>query len=232
MTADAVVVTDETAREVLMRRHVLAPTAVDVVTQGYPLLEAGGQADAIATTPGLNLVYTGSIYPFRPIDPLLAAVSASEGVTLHVAAVEAPASLRDAARREPSKFVVHGHMPHENALSLQRRADVVVNIGNRLEAQVPGKLYEYLSSGRPILHLQSHDPDPGARLVERLARGWVVANEDLAIRALLGDLAGRKAEGLLLEGVDVSEQAVEQYRWDRLARKYEGILRRVTAIDN
>jgi len=227
--ADAVVVTDERAQVLLASRHGLDAAAIDVVTQGYPQRQSSGRQPTPADMEMLDLAYTGSLYAFRPIEPLLAAVTACPGVRLHVATTAASESLATAARRNPSRFILHGHLSHQVALELQESCDAVVNIANRLEAQVPGKLYEYLSSGRPILHLRSADDDPGSRLVRRLARGWDVANEATAIRALLEELVLRKSKGTLLEGLDLGESAITPFRWDELARKYETILRRATA---
>jgi glycosyltransferase involved in cell wall biosynthesis len=72
----------------------------------------------------------------------------------------------------------HGYLPHEEALALVRSADALFLPMHRLprggrSTIVPGKLYEYLASGRPLL---AAVPDGDARdLVE--GADWTVACE-------------------------------------------------------
>ena len=76
---------------------------------------------------------------------------------------------------------------------MQRQADVLINIANDDMTQIPGKFYEYLGSGRPILHL-SNASEPVAEAIVRLRRGWVCANTHEAIRGQLAALVRAKAD--------------------------------------
>lgn len=218
--ADAVVVTNEKTRAEMIERH--GPDTAGklaIVPQGCPDREPA-QASRAVPEPGLELVYTGAFYPFRPAEPLLEAVAACEGVRLRIASALPPESAIGLAARHPDKIVLCGHLAHGDSLALQDQADVLVNIGNLLPAQVPGKLFEYLSSGRPILHLRSTERDAGADLVDSLRRGWVAWNRSDAVGPLLRELAARKRAGVLADGLDLSDETIAPYRWSALAARY------------
>jgi glycosyltransferase involved in cell wall biosynthesis len=75
-----------------------------------------------------------------------------------------------------------GPLTHAQSRSLQRRADLLMLWKPRgYPTMVPGKLYEYLDAGRPVLAVLPED-DEAAELVRR-AGGDVVAPDDRAALA-------------------------------------------------
>ena len=87
-----------------------------------------------------------------------------------------------------------GHLPRGQAIALQRAAQAVLLITS---TEVPGKLFEYLACGRPIIALA--DRNAAARIVEETGTGIAIAPHDSdaiasAIRsALRGELDRRYA---------------------------------------
>ncbi|MBD9479343.1 glycosyltransferase [Pseudoxanthomonas sp. PXM02] len=221
--ASAVVVTDASARDLLGQRYAQSLDRIHVISQGYPSSIPREPSRAGADAP-LSLVYTGSLYPFRPIEPLLDAVLDMEGVILHVATASPSPALEAAAGQGSLRVVHHGHLGHGEALALQAQADIVVDIGNRLSAQLPGKIYEYFASARPILHLNGGDGDPAPALLDRLRRGWSCDNNTHKIRGLLSGLAVKKRNGHLCSDLDLAEERVLPFRWDSLALSYSRVI--------
>jgi glycosyltransferase involved in cell wall biosynthesis len=86
-----------------------------------------------------------------------------------------------------------GHVPRPAALALQRRADVLLLVTSRNPSEATGKLFEYLTAGRPILALA--DGNEAARIVSETRTGVVVPPDDVdAISGALRDaVAGRLA---------------------------------------
>ncbi len=79
---------------------------------------------------------------------------------------------------------MHGPLPHAETRAIQRRADLLAlwrPEGEGLRTMVPGKLYEYMDTGRPILALW-RPGEEAAGLVAR-AGGTVVAPGDRAALA-------------------------------------------------
>lgn len=71
-----------------------------------------------------------------------------------------------------------GNRPHAETLAMEAGADVLLLVKSRSERYrdlVPGKLYEYLGAGRPVLAIAPEGP--AADLVRRFGMGWV-ANPD------------------------------------------------------
>ncbi|MDO1527644.1 glycosyltransferase [Fulvimonas sp. R45] len=218
-SAAAISVTTAQTRELLIARHGIAPERIFVLPQGYddrvthaawnpglPALELGGE---------LNLLYTGRFYPFRRPLALLEAVLAQPRVRLAVAAPEVAPEYLAFADRSGGRIVFLGEQPHEYVLELQRRCDVLVNIGNALAAQTPGKLFEYLGSGKPILHCYSEESDPANALVRTWGRGWVCRNDRADIEAFLASLLASPRERCAELSRD--GDAAAEYGWSMLA---------------
>jgi glycosyltransferase involved in cell wall biosynthesis len=86
-----------------------------------------------------------------------------------------------------------GSLSHDGAAALQRDADVLLLLtapGHTSEAT--GKLFDYLTAGRPILALARENE--ASRIVRETGTGWVVAPDD--VDAIMRALAGA-AEGTL-----------------------------------
>jgi len=225
--ATGIIVTTEATATLLRERHG-RNHGIHVLTQGFdrtPVLPAaGGVFD-----PGrLELLYTGTLYAFRRIDALLEAVAATPGVRLNIASVTVPEYVLAAASACPERIRLLGFLPHLSAMALQRRAGVLVNLANDDPVQIPGKFYESLGAGRPVLHLANHD-DPVAARIRALRRGWVERHDAGAIAARLRALAQTHTEGRLDEGLRLDAADVDECSWQALARRLDAILRDAAA---
>lgn len=224
--ADHVLVTSEKTRQTLADRHGLAMHRCTVVTQGFDGNNAGTcvAAEATAHDAPLVLLYTGSFYSFRRADGLLDAIAAVPGVRLDIASVQVPSSVAKFAHAHPEKVRLLGFLGHADAMRRQREADVLVNLANADPVQVPGKLYEYLGAGRPILHLGASGDDAAASLVQQLRRGWVCGTDGRAIAVMLGALVDRHRLRTLQHGLDMRLGQVHEFTWGRLAERIEAVL--------
>ena len=50
-----------------------------------------------------------------------------------------------------NQIFYHGRVSHDEVLGIQRNADILLNFGNANSNMIPCKIFEYISSGRPIL---------------------------------------------------------------------------------
>lgn len=48
----------------------------------------------------------------------------------------------------------------DTSYDVMLRADILVNIGNSVTFQTPGKIFEYMAMGKPIIHFQKTEDDP------------------------------------------------------------------------
>jgi hypothetical protein len=151
----------------------------------------------------------------------------AERVEVHLAGVLSADDVAVTAASAAARRVrAPGYLPHADAVALIRSADLLFlpmhHLPDGEEASiVPGKTYEYLASGRPIL--AAVPPGDAARLVEASGRGTVCAPNDVAAmrRAVASHVAGdaQVADG----GLDLDELA-----WPSRAARFADVLGRVT----
>ncbi|HVI25731.1 MAG TPA: glycosyltransferase [Xanthomonadaceae bacterium] len=223
--ATHVVVTTVEARRLLLERHALDPARVSVLTQGFEDRGASGPVAPVAASGDLRLFYGGRFYPFRQAGQLLSAVAGSSGVRLDIASPEPPQGYERFAAQADGRIRYLGHLPHDEVLALQRQADVLVSIGNDgMAAQTPGKLYEYLGAGRPILHLLgAGGTDPAGPLIERLGAGWSCANDAQLLARLLEKLLDGKHNGALAQA-QAGTGGPSAFGWSRIGRRYSALV--------
>lgn len=53
-----------------------------------------------------------------------------------------------------------GFKPHDYVNRILQEADFLLSIGNSFSMMSPSKIYEYMSTGKPIIHIYSYDKDP------------------------------------------------------------------------
>lgn len=58
------------------------------------------------------------------------------------------------------RFVRPGPLPPAEAAALEAGADLLLSLGNLYDNQMPSKLFGYLGSGKPVLHLAVSETDP------------------------------------------------------------------------
>src|SRR5690606_335842 len=61
---------------------------------------------------------------------------------------------------------VHGLVEREIANEAMLQADVLVNIGNQTDYQLPSKVIDYMSTGKPVINLAAIAADSSARLFQ------------------------------------------------------------------
>ena len=222
--ADHVLVTTPSARRLLLDRHA-GSAPITVLTQGFDDSECHPGFHVDTDPDRLELLYTGSFYRFRTVDVLLRAVLETPGIRLNVATIHVPDELLAASRQYPRQIRLLGFLPHLQALAWQRAADVLVNLANSDPTQVPGKCYEYMGAGRPILHLGDDADDAVAAEIRARDRGWVCPSESAEVVAKLRELVRKRSEGRLDEGLSLEREGVSEFGWGRLAGQLEQVAR-------
>ena len=222
-SAAAVVVTSERTRALMQIRHGLPDQRLHVITQGFEELHRGG----IARGDRLRVAYTGRVYPFRNPIRVLEALTDKTGIQLELAVPDPPEWFAKLLPRPGVRL--HGHLSQPAAVALQCDVDVLLLVGNADATQVPGKLYEYLGSARPILYVAQDSEDEGGSLVKTLHRGWVVRDDANEIGDALVRLRELKCADALASAFDLREECVAPYSWKALAARYGEILANIAA---
>jgi hypothetical protein len=82
---------------------------------------------------------------------------------------------------------------------------------------MPGKLVEYLGSGKPILHCQSAEDDPAVELMQQWRCGWVCRNESASLLALLDQLVASPQR--VVDAAVGDAEAIAGRGWSQLGAK-------------
>lgn len=158
---------------------------------------------------GLDILPRSHLYLLEALERL-----ALPGVELHL--------VGQASNDTGSPVVrARGYLPHSEAVGLIRGADLLflpmhdLPMGTRSRI-VPGKTYEYLASGRPIL---AAVPDGDARdLLEEAGTAFLTRPRDVeSMMAVVSDLVARKERGDPPPAL--REDAVAPYERRRLTRR-------------
>jgi glycosyltransferase involved in cell wall biosynthesis len=208
--ADAVLVPNEAARRLLVRRHASLAQRCMVLSQGYDDRHETGSdcaSSSAGATDRLELLYTGRLYRFRNPTNLLRALGRVDGVRLTMVLADPPTDGMLDGMDQDGRLRVLGPRRHAEVLALQQQADVLVSLGNRgMPEQVPGKVFEYLGTRKPILHISTGEDDTAAGILGQFRRGWQCADDDRAIEVLIRGLRQRQQAGCLAEGLQLAPE--------------------------
>lgn len=118
---------------------------------------------------------------------------------------------------------IKGYLPHEEAIQMQLDATVLLLVLNDVpnaKGHIPGKLFEYLASGRPILGIGPVDGD-AARIVEETGAGlFFNVWDNTKIKNGLRQLFHTWIRGRL----DISDAEICMYERKYLSMKIIGLL--------
>lgn len=225
--AAGIVVTSDATARLLAERHAIGLEKFEVVTQGFDPPQAAGKGAPPGDASPLQLVYCGRFYPFRDPTPLFDAVaSLPSQVEWRLATPGIPVAFARNPGQVPNILDL-GFLSHARSLALQAGADVLVNFANADPRQIPGKFFEYLGAGKPILHISAHEEaDEQARMLLALRRGWVLPPDAGVIAAHLSALAGRRRAGQLEAELDLGMDKVQRYSWPMLGSQFAATIER------
>lgn len=158
---------------------------------------------------GVGIVYTGALFGWRNLEPVLRALrsfldrhpeaEARESKLRVAGALDAAqvSSLRATAASlgVSSHVEVLGLLPRHEALGLLARSRLAVVLAQGQVVEVPAKLYEPVGMGIPCVVLAPAESAPAAEAM-RLGAKWVGPNDHEALARLLEDVwAGRVRVG-------------------------------------
>jgi len=123
------------------------------------------------------------------------------------------------------KIIFLGHQPHNRVIGLQKGASVLLLIGWRGGYQVPGKLFEYLASRKPIMAIRYDYNDVAARFIERYSRGIIVDNNVEEIANVIKSLYSSWKDNQLDSLFNLNE--IDEFTWKVLSRKLECVFQAV-----
>jgi glycosyltransferase involved in cell wall biosynthesis len=183
-TADKITICSESWKRDL---EVLGAHDVGVIFWGYD--DCDVQEKPESRSPKFTISYFGRLGPDRSISVFWKAVAdlAKHHPTFgNDIEIELVGFIGQAVRDEITSFGLHdkvkilGHISRREALAGMRRSQVlllVINDEPKAQGRLPGKLFEYLASRRPILLLGPEGSD-AASILDELRAGWTCGYHD------------------------------------------------------
>lgn len=82
----------------------------------------------------------------------------------------------------PDRIICRGNMSIDKTREEIENADILVNIGNIMKNQIPSKIFEYISSGKPIINICYDKECPSIPYIERYPNSINIYQSDEKIR--------------------------------------------------
>jgi glycosyltransferase involved in cell wall biosynthesis len=223
---DRVVVTTERTKALYLKQYPwLRHEQVSVIRNGYDPEEFDLP---VTKAPSTVLAHVGSIYyPRVSIMPFFQAL---HGLRRSSRGDWARSRVRIVGRNDgqATAFLRHiegvellGPVSYEQSLLEMKAADLLLLWGNKSGIQIPGKVYQYIGSGRPILCMVSSFEDDLADLLRQYPKARVVLNTPEAIAGALDCLLTDKPADP--QGSSTTADFLRQCTWAYQLRRLEEI---------
>lgn len=214
--ASAIVANVEGAAEMWRKRHPRAACKLHVISNGFDPEDAP-RARGIPPRTQKLIVHAGGLYHGRTPNAIVESLArlrasgapdAMAAKILLVGHVDVKTgldqSLYDTAQRE-GWLEMHAQVPRSEAQRLLEEADALLLVQPQSDVQVPGKLFEYICIGRPILALV-----PRASAIEH-----ILQNSAIPHVCVYGDDEASVADRKLMEFLRLPSTASEASTWFR-----------------
>ena len=223
------------AREFLEDHPDLDPDRIEVITNGYDPDDFAGPAPPREER--FTIVHSGSLFAnrrpetfFRILGERIADLpSLAEKIRL-VFVGRLDGDTRRLLGRPPFDRIadLRGYATHGESIAWIRRGHLLllpIGAGPEAFGHLPGKLFEYLASGTPLLVTAAPD-GAAARVVEETGSGWTLHPDDAeGLRSLLESAWSAHSGGRILE-TPRKEGAISLYSRKSLTGRLAEILNR------
>lgn len=232
-TADAIITIANRGKEKLANGIVDDPDKIHVIRNGFSLSDAGTPSTIHDDV--LHIVHTGSLYGgSRKADLLFEAVAKAREKNKDFRYVLKCAggnneSLVDTAScyHEESNVLNRGFVSREDALDMQRKADLLLALIAKQAGSFSAKIYEYILNKKPIICISRGSDDEGEEniFISEFNLGIAVDenNEENDVELLSQYLLHQldmKKNHLQLE-YDPKNELLNQYDYNQIVKKVE-----------
>lgn len=160
----------------------------------------------------INLMYSGSLYRrVRNPDYLfkLLKLLPNDKYRLHIIGESTVQNLVIKNKLQDT-VIIHGALSHEKALAFINNADILLNLGNYQDYLVPSKIFNYISTGLPIVNFKSIDADSSSTYLEYYENAIDIDERlPLSINASRFDVFCSENKGRRLNFSDVERVFIE-----------------------
>lgn len=138
----------------------------------------------------INCVFVGYFYEdIRNPKYILEIINKTENknILFHIVGGGAEDTIRKYKDCLGSRLIIHGRVPLENAINVMLNADILINIGNTIPNQMPSKIFDYISSGKPIINICKSDNCPTLKYTKRYPLCLNIVESDEITNSVMND---------------------------------------------
>jgi len=227
--ADKIVVTTDQTKSLFSSLYPNHKYKFFTIMQGYdPYLYQNKKRSKYIDPKNLNIVYTGRLYgKHRNIIEFLYALKELSKYCKDIKFIFAGITERDFIYKIKklgleNNIDIIGYLPLHEAAILQKNADVLLFLGNKSLTQLPGKIFEYIGSGRPIFGIYPFTGDIGKEIIEKNSLGITCPNDRDNIQESFEKIVDLWRKGRL--NILRNEQTTGNFDWHSTAEQFYRLL--------
>ena len=99
-------------------------------------------------------------------------------IVLHIIGDMYEGNLDDYRDLIGKNIILYGKKTLQTALDAMMQADILVSLNNTISNQVPGKIFDYISTGKPIINICKRPDCPSLKYMERYPIGLNIIERD------------------------------------------------------
>ncbi len=120
----------------------------------------------------IDCVYSGTLYddirnPRFMLDIFVGLLSLHPNIRLHILGTGCEEIISEFKEKMGEHLCVYGQRNRLYSQQVLNKADFLLSIGNRTTTQLPSKIFEYIATGKPIIHVYSIDDDTCLKYLDR-----------------------------------------------------------------
>ena len=155
-----------------------------MVLANFPLLKRDNNAATTSNNEKCLLVYAGTIYKnLRNPTYLLGLLSGLTAVCdceiVFLGGCDCKELFDKAEADSKGRIKYIGMQPYDVAQEYLRKANVLLSIGNKESHMAPSKIYEYMSSGKPIIHTYTDDDDMCVPTLNQYGNALIIREDSM-----------------------------------------------------
>ena len=178
----------------------------------------------------INILFGGVVAdsfrsPEYALEALAPLFDSGEKIRIYFMGTNNSAVLDEYIKKYPQNVFFKEKVSADVALATMKKADVLFNISNKIDNQVPSKIFDYFALGKPILNLQRIENCPAAEYFAKYPLVYSLEEWKKAdTAALKGFLDGAKGKSVCFEKVrELYKTATVEYVADCMQNIFENI---------
>lgn len=225
-TADKIVVASWYHKQQLCELHQVQGDKIAVITNGYDESDFAGIKGLNLYPNKLTIYFVGSFYSgFKKIASDFTNVIVGLNKRTEIVIVGKAASVMNQDVAMDNLTCIY-NIPKAKMLAFCLSSDFLLLIMLPSAMWIPGKIFEYLRLGKPILALVPEEGD-AAKIIKEANAGFILSYDKEEMKKQLKEILGKYKEGAFKDSL-INYQYISQFErretTERLAKKFDEVI--------